>query len=300
MRLNKGIIYNIQRMSTQDGPGLRTTVFFKGCPLHCLWCSNPESQAKAPQLMYFEDLCCGCGRCTTVCPNDAIYERDHKCIRDFTRCVGCGACTEVCPTTAACMSGKLYAVEDVMKEIRKDAAFYLNSGGGVTFGGGECTMQGAFLMELIDACLDEGYHICLDTCAQTEKNFFKKLLSKVDLFLFDVKHMNSAKHNELTGIGNEIIQHNLNVALSLYPEKIRIRIPLMPGLNDTNENIIALSNILVKYNINQVDILPCHFFGRNKYEALGRSHPPVREYSPSELQLVMKKFIIHGLHPVLV
>lgn len=296
----QGIIYNIQRMSTHDGPGLRTTVFFKGCPLHCLWCSNPESQARDPQLMYFEELCCGCGKCAIVCKHGAIHEHNHKFLRDFSRCVGCGACAQVCPTTAASMSGMAYTVDEVMKEIRKDATFYFNSGGGVTFGGGECTMQGAFLLELLEACLAEGYHTCLDTCGQTDPKLFSRLLAKADLFLFDVKHMDSARHRKFTGMGNEIIQANLRLALQVHPEKIRIRIPLMPGLNDGEENIAALAELLHRFNVNHVDILPCHFFGRNKYEALGRAHPSVREYAPDELHAVLKRFAGCGLETEIV
>ena len=237
----KGIVYNIQRMSVHDGPGLRTTVFFKGCPLHCLWCSNPESQATAPQLMLFQNLCSGCGHCVQVCTHGAVIEKGGRFLRDFSRCVGCGACAEQCPTTASSMSGQAYDVDAIMKVIRKDASFFSNSGGGVTFSGGECTMQGAFLMELVEACLNEGLHTCIDTCGQTEPKLFERLLGRADLFLFDIKHMDSAQHKRLTGMGNELIQRNLGIALETFPEKTHIRIPLMPGLNDSEENIAAVA-----------------------------------------------------------
>ena len=137
----QGILYNIQRMSTQDGPGLRTTVFFKGCPLRCLWCSNPESQILHPQAMFFKNLCTGCGRCLDVCPSGAIFRDGDRCDRDFSRCRNCGRCAQVCPTTAASLSGKAYSVEDVMRLVEKDAAFYCNSGGGVTFSGGRSSRR---------------------------------------------------------------------------------------------------------------------------------------------------------------
>ena len=296
----KGIIYNIQRMSVHDGPGLRTTVFFKGCPLHCLWCSNPESQAMAPQLMFFQNLCPGCGHCVQVCTHGAAIEKGGRFLRDFSRCVGCGACAEQCPTTASSMSGREYDVDAIMKVIRKDASFFSNSGGGVTFSGGECTMQGAFLMELVEACLNEGLHTCIDTCGQTDPKLFKCLLGKADLFLFDIKHMDSAQHKRLTGMGNELIQRNLGAALETFPEKIRIRIPLMPGLNDSEENIAAVASRLKPYGVRHVDVLPCHFFGSSKYNALGLPQPDVREYVPDALHGVLERFAAHGLETEIV
>lgn len=296
----EGIIYNIQRMSVDDGPGLRTTVFFKGCPLHCLWCSNPESQAHAPQLMFFQNLCSGCGHCMQVCTHDAVIEKGGQISRDFSHCTGCGACAEECPTTASSMSGKKYDVDTIMKAIRKDASFFFNSGGGVTFSGGECTMQGAFLMEIISACQSEGLHTCIDTCGHTEPKLFEKLLEKADLFLFDIKHMDSGQHKKLTGVGNELLQRNLGVALENVPEKIRIRIPLMPELNDSEENIAAVAARLAPYDVHHVDILPCHFFGSNKYAALGLPQPNVREYAPNELHNVLKRFTAHNLETEIV
>ena len=294
------MLYNIQRMSLHDGPGLRTTVFFKGCPLHCLWCSNPESQSPAPQLMFFSDLCSGCGRCMKACTHGAVVKRGAVCARDFSRCVGCGACAAECPTTACSLSGRLHTVEDVMKVIRKDASFYANSDGGVTFSGGECTMQGNFLTALIDACQNEGLHTCVDTCGQTDPKLFARLLGQADLFLFDIKHMDSAQHKRLTGMGNELILRNLETALAGCPEKIRIRIPLMVGLNDSEENIAAISALLGRYGVKHVDILPCHRFGSNKYDALNLRQPDVREYTPEELRTVLGRFSFRGLETEIV
>ena len=296
----KGIIYNIQRMSVHDGPGLRTTVFFKGCPLHCLWCSNPESQAMAPQLMFFQNLCSSCGHCVQVCTHGAAIEKGGRFLRDFSRCVGCGACAEQCPTTASSMSGREYDVDAIMKVIRKDASFFSNSGGGVTFSGGECTMQGAFLMELVEACLNEGLHTCIDTCGQADPKLFERLLGRADLFLFDIKHMDSAQHKRFIGMGNELIQRNLGIALETFPEKIRIRIPLMPGLNDSEENIAAVAARLKPYGVCHVDVLPCHCFGSNKYSALGLLQPDVREYTPDVLHGVLERFAMHGLETEIV
>ena len=294
------MLYNIQRMSVHDGPGLRTTVFFKGCPLRCLWCSNPESQAAARQLMFFQNLCSGCGNCLRVCPHGAAVEKEGRVSRDFSRCTACGACAGQCPTEACCMTGREYTVGETMNVIRKDASFFNNSDGGVTFSGGECTMQGAFLMELVDACQSEGLHTCIDTCGQTDPGFFDRLLNKADLFLFDIKHMDSARHKRLTGMGNELIQRNLAAALTAFPEKIRIRIPLMPGLNDDGENIAAVAALLKPYGVRHADVLPCHFFGGNKYGALGLPRPDVREYDPDELKNVLARFAAHGLETEIV
>ena len=296
----KGIIYNIQRMSVHDGPGLRTTVFFKGCPLHCLWCSNPESQAYAPQLLFFQNLCSGCGHCLEVCTHGAVVRKENTVSRDFFKCTGCGACAAECPTQASGMSGQEYDIDTLMKAIRRDASFFSNSGGGVTFSGGECTMQGAFLTELVEACLSEGLHTCIDTCGHTDPKLFEKLLGLADLFLFDIKHMDSEQHKRLTGQGNELIQRNLETALKTVPEKISIRIPLMPGLNDSEENIAAVAALLQPYGVHHADVLPCHFFGASKYDALGRPQPDVREYTPEELSVILRRFADNGLETEIV
>ncbi len=297
---SQGILYNIQRMSTKDGPGLRTTVFFKGCPLRCRWCSNPESQRMQPQHMHFAGLCTSCGACLSVCSHGAVTFENGIIGRDLTRCVSCGACAEICPSTAASMSGKSYGVDEVMKVVLKDAAFYFNSGGGVTFGGGECTMQGAFLLELMDACLAKGLHTCVDTCGQTDPALFRTLLDRADLFLYDIKHMDSAMHKELTGIGNGRIQENLKTGLSLCPEKFLIRVPLMPGLNDSETNIAAMASLLHEYGVSHVDVMPCHSFGKSKYEALRLAQPGVPEYEPEQLAAVLQRFAAHGLETEIV
>ncbi len=193
------------------------------------------------------------------------------------------------------MSGQNYRVEDVLEIIRKDAAFYHNSGGGVTFSGGECSMQGAFLLALLDACLNEGLHTCVDTCGQTEPELFRKILDMADLLLFDIKHMDNAQHKILTGVGNELILRNLKTALTTCPEKVRIRIPLMPGLNDSDENISAVASLLGPYGMDNVDVLPCHSFGGSKYDALKLRQPGIPEYSPEALQHVLRCFSGHGL-----
>ena len=198
--MSQGMIYNIQRMSVQDGPGLRTTVFLKGCPLRCLWCSNPESQQFTPQMLLFDNLCVSCGACAQVCPNGAVVPLESgKMGRDTEKCTHCGACTEVCPNKARVMSGRIMTVEEVMEVVRKDWLFYENSGGGVTFGGGEPTAGGQFSLDLVQTAHDEGLHVTVDTCGFCPEDRFDKTIGLADLFLFDCKHMDPEQHKKLTG-----------------------------------------------------------------------------------------------------
>ena len=227
--MSQGMIYNIQRMSVQDGPGLRTTVFLKGCPLRCLWCSNPESQQFTPQMLLFDNLCVSCGACMQVCPNGAVVPLENgKMGRDTEKCTHCGACTEVCPNKARVMSGRIMTVEEVMEVVRKDWLFYENSGGGVTFGGGEPTAGGQFFLDLVQTAHDEGLHVTVDTCGFCPEDRFDKTIGLADLFLFDCKHMDPEQHKKLTGQDNALILRNLEAALSSSTE-VRVRMPLMPA-----------------------------------------------------------------------
>lgn len=289
-----GIVYNIQRMSTKDGPGLRTTVFLKGCPLHCPWCSNPESQSFKPQLMVFANLCVGCGACEKACPHGAVIKTGNVYNRDRSICTDCGACVEHCPTKAREMSGKRMSVEEVMRVVDSDSLFYGNSGGGVTFGGGEPTAAGDFLLALLDASARRGYHTCLDTCGVCEPERFKKVMERVELFLYDCKHMDPETHKRLTGRDNAVILENLH-ALFAAGKEVRLRVPLMPGINDTEENIAAMADLLHKHGKNEIDVLPCHTFGHSKYAALNLPDPVMVPYQPEELAVVMDRFARHDL-----
>jgi pyruvate formate lyase activating enzyme len=299
MEPNQGVVYNIQRTSTEDGPGLRTTVFLKGCPLRCLWCSNPESQSFQPQLLMFENLCTGCGKCLNACPHGAIViQKDGPSVTNRLHCRDCGKCAEVCPNGARVMSGKIMTVEEVMEVVRSDSLFYNNSGGGVTFGGGEPVSAGPFLISLLEVCRDEGYHTRVDTSGHCSPTQFKKVMELTELFLFDCKHMDSVQHKRLTGLDNTLILANLHTLLeSGIPTQIRLS--LMPGLNDSEDNIAALAALLHQHNRNEVDILPCHAFGRNKYAALGWETPAMEAYEPAKLQEVLSRFSQYGLKFIL-
>jgi pyruvate formate lyase activating enzyme len=298
--MQQGMVYNIQRMSTEDGPGLRTTVFLKGCPLRCLWCSNPESQSFSPQLMVFEHLCTGCGRCAEVCPSGAVVTRNGQTFnRDMDLCINCGACEPECPAKARVMSGSLMSVAEVMDVVRKDNLFYHNSGGGVTFGGGEPALGGEFLLDLLRASRDDGLHVCVDTCGFCPEESFKEIIPLTDLFLFDCKHMDPDEHVRLTAKDNVLILANLRAALDSRVE-VRIRMPLIPGMNDSEANIAATAAFLKDYGRQDIDVMPCHAFGRNKYAALNLPLPETGSYAPEDLQTVLERFAACGLKPHIV
>jgi pyruvate formate lyase activating enzyme len=288
-------------MSTEDGPGLRTTVFLKGCPLRCLWCSNPESQSFTPQLMVFEDICTGCGRCAEVCPSGAVVTGNNgqSCNRDMDLCTNCGACAPECPARAREMSGKLMSVAEVMDVVRKDSLFYHNSDGGVTFGGGEPALGGEFFLELLRAARNEGLHVCVDTCGFCPEERFKEILPLADLFLFDCKHMDPDEHKKLTAHDNVLILANLRAAFDAGANA-RIRMPLIPGMNDSEENIAATAAFLRGYGRRDIDVMPCHSFGRSKYAALNLPLPATGNYAPGDLQTVLERFAKAGLKAAIV
>lgn len=294
-----GIVYNIQRMSTKDGPGLRTTVFLKGCPLHCPWCSNPESQRFTPELMVFGNLCVGCGNCAQVCPHGAVTRVGATYNRDRSICRDCGLCTSGCLARAREMSGKRMSVEEVMRVVDSDSLFYENSGGGVTFGGGEPTAAGDFLIALLDASRHRGYHVCLDTCGACEPERFRSIMKRVELFLFDCKHMDPDEHRRLTGWDNVLILQNLRTLFEAEKE-VQIRMPLIPNLNDGEENIAAMAAFLHQYGHNSVEVMPCHTFGHSKYAALNLPDPPLVPYQPEELSAVLRLFTKHNLQVTII
>lgn len=265
-------VFDIQRFSTQDGPGIRTTVFFKGCPLRCLWCSNPESQSPMPQLLYFEDHCTHCYKCIDVCPSQAIQKADDgRLLQDRQSCAACGKCVEECLTDARSISGKVMTVEEVCRIIEKDMAYYRTSGGGVTVSGGEPTYQADSLLHLLEKCGEMGLHICLDTCGFGDWHVLKKAIEQVDLVLMDNKHMNSEIHKKLTGVSNELILEN-TARIALQGVPIIIRVPLIPGINDSEENIGELARFMKTCGLLRVDLLPYHRFAVSKYQALGENY----------------------------
>ena len=252
------MIFDIERSSFVDGPGIRTTVFFKGCNLHCTWCHNPESQRSTREMLFYQTKCTGCGACVAHCPTGQ------------SSCKLCGACTEVCPNRAREIVGEARSVEDVMREVRRDTLFYNASGGGVTFSGGECMLQIDFLKAILKECKKNGIHTAVDTAGHVPFERFKAILPDTDLWLYDVKCMNGELHKRHTGVGNEMILSNLARLLE-RGVRVWIRVPIVVGVNDTEEEMCALKAFLDAHGTpERVELLPYHAMGEHKYAAMGR------------------------------
>ncbi len=272
MAEQSGIVFDIMRFSTRDGPGIRTTVFLKGCPLTCLWCHNPESQQQTIEFMYRPSLCIGCLSCVDACPEGAITASGAGVLIDLKQCLLCGACLEVCYTDACQIVGREMPVSKVMAEIRKDVPFYDETGGGVTFSGGEPLMQSEFLGALLSACKQEDIHTAVDTSGSAPWNVIDALRQDVDLFLYDLKLLDDDLHLKYTGISNMRILENLR-QLSRQGQKLRVRIPLIPGINDRPEALSALAEFIAGLpNRPEVELLPYHETGVEKYHRLGRDY----------------------------
>ena len=292
-----GHIFDIQKFSINDGPGIRTTVFFKGCPLRCIWCDNPESQEQSPQLLYFESLCTRCHRCVEVCPSGATkISSDGAIVIDRTLCRACGLCVEVCPAEARVISGSAMTVAEVVDIVRKDELFYRNSGGGVTVSGGEPTYQPDFLKQFLKECQRYGMHTTLDTCGYVKWEVMAKILDHVDLVYYDLKHMDTERHRELTGVGNELILDNAR-RIFHSGKPIVMRIPVIPGCNDPEENIKATVEFVTGMKVLRADILPFHQLGSKKYERLGMKYKlgKAKTYQEDEIQAIKDTFQRFGL-----
>ncbi len=279
--METGYLFDIQRFCMHDGAGIRTTVFFKGCPLRCRWCHNPESQEIYPQLMLRPNLCMGCLACKTTCPEGAIHGSAGVAITDRRKCKACGACVEACYPGARELVGREWTTAEVLAEIEKDIPFYDESGGGVTFSGGEALMQPAFLLELLQGCRERGIHTTLDTSGFAPWRVFERLRPYVRLFLYDVKSLDPALHREYTGVSNRLILSNLQKLAGLNHEII-VRLPLVPGVNDQRDHLRRLGGFVSTLpGVRRLDLLPYHASGAEKYARLGLTYNMNNVQSPS-------------------
>ena len=281
-------IFDIQHFSLHDGPGVRSTVFFKGCPLSCWWCGNPESQSAAAELLFFRNLCVECGSCAVACPEEALEIRPTGLIMDHGLCSACGACVAICQYDARQVSGRRMTVDQVCAEVRQHWRIFQQSGGGVTLSGGEALQQHGFIFELLRSLHDDaGLHTCLDTCGMAPWSVLECLLPYLDMVLLDIKHMDGKAHERATGADNVVILENAR-QLAKKEVPVLIRLPLIPAFNDTNDNLQALGVFLHETGLKHLEIMPYHTLGLNKYTALGRKcvlpeHKEIRVEAAAEI-----------------
>ncbi|NLE45847.1 MAG: glycyl-radical enzyme activating protein [Chloroflexi bacterium] len=287
-----GVIFNIQRFSIHDGPGIRTTVFFKGCPLRCFWCHNPEGLRLQPELHFFPDRCIGCGECVTTCPRGAhvLEQGTHVFHRDL--CIACGRCADTCYTNALELTGRHMTVHEVLEEVLRDRAFYDTSGGGVTLSGGEPLLQREFAVSLLSRCKEKDLHTAVETAASCQWKELEEILPFTDLFMIDIKHMNPDRHREVTGLSNERILSNIARVLSTGIP-LTVRVPVIPGINADPQTITDIARFVSEtaarassehrnvISTTSLELLPFHRMAGDKYRSLGLEYKAADLETPS-------------------
>lgn len=295
-----GLIFNIQKFSVHDGPGIRTTVFFKGCPLKCWWCHNVESQSFGKDPMLRHDLCTGCGACVENCPQWAIGLEGGKAVTDMQACVRCGQCVVYCPQTGRSICGKSMSAEEILREVAKDKVFYEQSGGGVTLSGGEPLAQIDLLVALLQGCREQGFHATVDTSGYAPWDHFERIVGLTDLFLYDVKLMDEQAHRRFTGVSNRLILDNLR-NLAAQTGEILIRFPVIPGINDDEANLAATRDFLETIRFRTIHLLPYHGMGRGKASQLGLAYrmEGTEAPSPERMEQIRRFFEDAGMAAVI-
>lgn len=286
----KGLIFNIIHGSFVDGYGIRTTIFLKGCPLRCVWCCNPEGQSFEADLKVSYNRCNGCGNCIGKCPESALTLRDGIIAVDRDKCTNCFQCIDVCYTDALDRFGTWYTVDEMFKIVAKDEKYYAATGGGLTIGGGEASWYPDFVMGLMEKCHEHGISVAIDTCGHVTDPKGLACLKQADLLLFDIKGLDPELHKRNTGQSNDVILSNLRM-LNDLGKSIIIRLPIIPGYNDSKENLEQIADLLVSLqSVERVDILAIHEFGKIKYEQLGMPYKLESRDIPEEGKNALLEF----------
>lgn len=280
-KMNSAIIFNVQKFSVHDGPGIRTTVFLKGCPLKCLWCHNPESQEIEKQMLFDRDKCVLCGTCIKICPQKAITIENNKLTTDFDKCNYCRQCEVYCIKGTRQVAGKEYTIDEILKEVIKDKVFYEQSNGGVTISGGEPLLQINFVEELLKKLKDKNIHTAVDTSGAVGFENIRRTAPYTDIFLYDIKLMDDEKHKEYTGVSNKLILDNLK-KLSQIHNNINLRMPIIEGVNGDESHIEKTIAFIKGLNINKVNLLPYHDIARHKYKKLDILYEEEKMSKPSD------------------
>ena len=285
-----GLVFDIEKFAIHDGPGIRTTIFLKGCPLRCLWCHNPESQDAGAEILFTPEKCIGCGECIAVCPNHCIHRGDF----DRSHCVRCGKCIEKCFTGARELIGKSMRVDDVLTEVLKDKLFYKTSGGGITLSGGEPMFQFQFTLELLRQAKAADLHTCMETCGFAPVEHYAETLPYVDIYLFDIKETNLKRHQEYTGVSLEPILDNLQ-KLDESSAQIILRCPIIPGLNQRNEHAVGIVKIAKSLmRLQTIHLLPYHPLGNVKSVRIGRTASLMSDKFPDKAEMEKFKQTVSG------
>ena len=273
------VIMEVERFAIHDGPGIRTTVFLKSCPLRCQWCANPESQQLATLLMHYDKKCTSCGRCVRVCPNEAIRWQDNRVSFDRAQCLTCKKCQAACLNQAIVFSGYAMSIDNIIAEVLRDKEYYDTSGGGITLSGGEPFAQFPGALQLLMKSKAHKLHTVVETCGYVKQAHLEEALSFVDLFLFDIKHIKADKFKQFTGGELSVITKNLTWLASIAPDKVLPRIPVIPKFNHSKEEVGAIFDFLKSIGLSKVCLLPYHSYGSDKYEQLGRTFAYASEES---------------------